>query len=49
MKVSDEELAKRKAATTIPPLYTRGVLGKYAHLVPSSAKGAVTDFWKKNE
>lgn len=49
MKVSDEELAKRKAATTIPPLYTRGVLGKYAHLVSSSAKGAVTDFWKKNE
>ncbi|ANK61434.1 dihydroxy-acid dehydratase [Loigolactobacillus backii] len=49
MSVSEAELAKRKAATTIPPLYTRGVLGKYAHLVSSSSKGAITDFWKKDE
>lgn len=49
MKVSDEELAKRKAETTIPPLYSRGVLGKYAHLVSSSAKGAITDFWKPED
>lgn len=48
MDVSDAELAKRKAETTIPPLYTRGVLGKYAHLVSSSATGAVTDFWNKD-
>ena len=30
MHVSDEEIAKRKAETTLPPLYSRGVLGKYA-------------------
>ncbi|GAF36620.1 dihydroxy-acid dehydratase [Lentilactobacillus farraginis DSM 18382 = JCM 14108] len=49
MKVSDEELAKRRKETTIPPLYSRGVLGKYAHIVSSSSKGAVTDFWNKDE
>lgn len=49
MKVSDEEIARRKAQTTIPPLYSRGALGKYAHIVSSSAKGAVTDFWHKDE
>ena len=49
MKVSDEEIARRKAKTTIPPLYSRGALGKYAHIVSSSAKGAVTDFWHKDE
>ena len=48
MDVSDAELAKRKAETTIPPLYTRGLLGKYAHLVSSSATGAATDFWNKD-
>ena len=45
----EEELEKRKAETTIPPLYSRGVLGKYAHMVSSAAKGAVTDFWKPEE
>ena len=45
MHVSDEELAKRKAETTLPPLYSRGVLGKYAHIVSSASRGAVTDFW----
>lgn len=49
MKVSDEELAKRRAKLVLPPLYSRGVLGKYAHLVSSAAKGATTDFWKKDE
>ena len=49
MAVSDEELARRKEETTIPPLYSRGVLGKYAHMVSSAAKGAVTDFWKPEE
>ena len=43
MHVSDEELAKRKAETTLPPLYSRGVLGKYAHIVSSASRGAVTD------
>lgn len=49
MKVPEAELAKRQAELVIPPLYSRGVLGKYAHLVSSSAKGAITDFWKKEE
>lgn len=48
MKVSDEEMAKRRKETKIPPLYSRGVLGKYAHLVSSSSEGATTDFWKKD-
>ncbi|MFD1670754.1 dihydroxy-acid dehydratase [Agrilactobacillus yilanensis] len=49
MAVSEAELKRRKAETTIPPLYSRGVLGKYAHLVSSSAKGAITDFWRPEE
>ena len=49
MKVPEAELAKRQTELVIPPLYSRGVLGKYAHLVSSSAKGAITDFWKKEE
>ncbi|GGE23458.1 dihydroxy-acid dehydratase [Streptococcus himalayensis] len=49
MRVSEEELEKRKAETVLPPLYSRGVLGKYAHIVSSSSKGAVTDFWKPEE
>ena len=49
MAVSDEELAKRKAETTLPPLYSRGVLGKYAHTVSSASRGAVTDFWNMEQ
>ena len=49
MKVSDEELARRQAEVVIPPLLSRGALGKYAHIVSSSSKGAITDFWKKEE
>jgi dihydroxy-acid dehydratase len=49
MKVPDEELAKRRETVVIPPLHSRGALGKYAHIVSSSAKGAITDFWKKGE
>lgn len=48
MKVSDEEIERRKAETVIPPLYSRGVLGKYAHIVSSASKGAVTDFWNRD-
>lgn len=44
MHVSDEEIAARKETTVIPPLFSRGVLGKYAHTVSSASKGAVTDF-----
>ena len=46
MLVSEEEIERRKADTVIPPLYSRGVLGKYAHIVSSASKGAVTDFWR---
>lgn len=49
MKVSDEELARRQAEVVIPPLLSRGALGKFAHIVSSSSKGAITDFWKKEE
>ena len=41
---SDEELqARRRAWTTPAPHYTNGVLAKYARLVSSASRGAVTD------
>jgi dihydroxy-acid dehydratase len=44
LNVSDEELAKRKAQWKQPaPRYTRGVMAKYAKLVSTASKGAVTD------
>ena len=44
INVSDEELAKRRAAwKPREPRYKRGVLGKYAKIVSTSSKGAVTD------
>ena len=44
VNVSDEELAERKKQWSAPePRYTRGMLAKYAKLVSSSSKGAVTD------
>jgi dihydroxy-acid dehydratase len=44
LNVSDEELARRRAAwRPPPPRYTRGVLAKYAKQVTSAALGAVTD------
>jgi dihydroxy-acid dehydratase len=44
VELSDDELARRRAAWTAPPpRYTRGVLAKYARVVSSSAIGAVTD------
>ncbi|MBL8866943.1 MAG: dihydroxy-acid dehydratase [Planctomycetia bacterium] len=43
VNVSDEELAKRRAAWTKPPVrVARGVLAKYAKLVHSASEGAVT-------
>jgi len=43
MNVSAEELAERRKAWSAPaPHYTRGVLAKYAKLVSSASKGAVT-------
>ena len=44
LNVNDEELARRRAAWQPPaPRYTRGVLAKYAKLVSTASKGAVTD------
>jgi dihydroxy-acid dehydratase len=41
--LDDAEIERRRAAWTPPPSkYTRGVLAKYAKLVGSAAKGAVT-------
>jgi dihydroxy-acid dehydratase len=43
LRVDDEELQRRQAAWTAPaPRYTAGALAKYAKLVGSASKGAVT-------
>src|SRR5699024_8977065 len=49
MKVSAEELDKRRATLELPPLYTKGVLGKYAHSVTCPSRGAVTEYYKREE
>ena len=44
LNVSDEEIASRRSNWKPPtPRYTKGVLAKYAKLVSTSSKGAVTD------
>jgi dihydroxy-acid dehydratase len=44
LDVSDDEIARRRAAWTRPPLrYTRGVLAKFAHTASSASSGAVLD------
>ncbi|MCX7183844.1 MAG: dihydroxy-acid dehydratase [Nitrosospira sp.] len=44
LNVAEEELARRRAAWQPPaPRYTRGVLAKYAKLVSSASRGAITD------
>lgn len=44
LNVSDEELERRREQWVTPtPRYTKGVLAKYAKLVSSASKGAVTD------
>jgi dihydroxy-acid dehydratase len=44
LNVPDAEIAKRRSAWKQPaPKYTTGVLGKYAKLVGTASKGAVTD------
>jgi dihydroxy-acid dehydratase len=44
MSVSDDELAKRRASWTAPPLKaTRGTLYKYIKNVKSASEGCVTD------
>lgn len=49
MDVPDDELARRREVLELPPLHSKGVLGKYAHIVRSSSLGAVTDFYRKDE
>lgn len=49
MDVSDEELEARRKAWVAPPLYKKGVLGKYAHNVSCSSRGAVTDYLNRQE
>lgn len=47
MDVPPEELAKRRSEWTAPPLKAAsGALAKYARLVSSAAKGAVTDLFE---
>jgi len=44
LDVPEAELARRRAAWRAPaPRYTTGVLGKYAKLVSTASRGAVTD------
>lgn len=44
VRLSDEELAERRKNWQPPaPRYARGVISKYAKLVSSSSRGAVTD------
>jgi dihydroxy-acid dehydratase len=44
LNVSDDELAKRRAAWKQPaPRYTKGVLAKFAKLVSTASRGAITD------
>ena len=46
LNVDDAEIARRRAAWRAPaPRYTRGVLAKYAKLVGTASKGAVTDWF----
>ena len=44
-----KNLKNARQKTTLPPLYSRGVLGKYAHIVSSASRGAVTDFWNMDK
>ncbi|MDC3426141.1 dihydroxy-acid dehydratase [Aquibacillus sp. 3ASR75-11] len=46
MDVPEQELEERRKNWTAPPLYSKGVLGKYAYNVSCSSKGAVTDYFK---
>jgi dihydroxy-acid dehydratase len=44
LNVDDAELGRRRAAWTQPaPRYTKGVLAKFAKLVSTASKGAITD------
>ncbi len=49
MQVSNEEMKARADKLELPPLYKKGVLGKYAHIVSNSSLGAVTDFLNRDD
>ena len=43
VELSDQELEHRRAAWSAPPIsYTTGALAKYARLVSSASRGAIT-------
>ncbi|QST00560.1 dihydroxy-acid dehydratase [Pontibacillus sp. ALD_SL1] len=44
MDVTEQVLESRRKHWEAPPLYKKGILGKYAHNVSCSSKGAVTDY-----
>ncbi|WP_271399173.1 dihydroxy-acid dehydratase [Salinicoccus roseus] len=46
-EVSEKEMDRRRSEWEAPPLYKKGVLGKYAHNVTCSSEGAVTDYLTK--
>lgn len=46
--VTEEELEERRKNWVAPPLYKKGVLGKYAHNVTSASRGAVTDYLNRD-
>ncbi|MCH4826190.1 dihydroxy-acid dehydratase [Planococcus halocryophilus] len=48
MDVSEAELEERRKRWVAPPLHKKGVLGKYAHNVSCSSKGAVTDYLNRS-
>jgi len=44
LNVDDAEIARRRAAWRPPaPRYTKGLLAKYAKLVSTATRGAITD------
>ena len=44
LKISEEEINRRRAAWSEPPLkFTKGTLYKYAKCVSSASEGCVTD------
>ena len=49
MAVSEEELENARQKQPCHHFYSRGVLGKYAHIVSSASRGAVTDFWNMDK
>lgn len=49
LEVSNEVLADRYEELVLPPLHSKGVLGKFAHNVTSASKGAVTDYLNRDQ